>query len=63
MADIASIKSKQKRSPFKLRVVVTEKGVFWDKLDVTTNEKQFLIHTSQGSARRLAQWILDHTEE
>lgn len=57
----ASIKSKHKSSPFKLRVNITSRGVFFDRQD--GKQKALMVCVSEKSARRLAQWILDNTEE
>lgn len=57
----ASVSGKEKNSPYRLKVSVTPRGVFFDRLG---DEKPFLVlHTTERKARRLAQWILDNTEE
>lgn len=57
----AAIGGKSKTSPFRLRVNVTERGVFFDRLD--GDDRLIVLHTTERKARALARWILDHTEE
>lgn len=57
----AAVGGKYKHSPFKLRVNVTDRGVFFDR--VTDNDRLLVLHTTPRKARRLAQWILDNVEE
>lgn len=58
----AAIGSKHRHSPFRLQVTVHPRGVFFDQLD-GTGKPRIVIHTTERKARRLAQWILDNTEE
>lgn len=60
---MATIRSKDKRSPFKLKVVQTDKGVFFDLLDTVTDDRRFIISVTPRSARLLARWILNNVEE
>jgi hypothetical protein len=60
---VARIKSRSKGSDQALRVVQTDKGVFWDLEETTTGKRRFIISTRPSSARNLAQWILDNIDE
>lgn len=59
----AAIKSKNKTSPFKLRVQIHPRGIFWDLLEGPDTRHRPVITTSGKSARALARWILDNVEE
>ena len=59
----AQIGSKYRRSPFKLQVNLTDRGVFFDRIiqdNPQHKEKLMVLHTSNNSARALAKWILDN---
>lgn len=58
----ARIKSRSKGSTQALRVVQTDKGVFWDVEDTSDGSRKFIISTTPTSAIRLAQWILNNVE-
>ena len=59
----ASIRSKDRSSPFNLRVIQTQAGVFWDVVDTELDHRRFIISTTPHSTRLLAQWILDNVQE
>lgn len=64
VADKARISGRHKNSPFKLVVTAhPEHGVFFDLDDGSGTKPRMVFVTTEGRARLLAQWILDHVEE
>jgi len=60
MAKPARIRSRSPNSVQALRIVQTDKGVFWDIEDTESHTRRFIISTKPKSTRKLAQWILDN---
>lgn len=64
----AAIRSAHKHSPFGLQVSQPSPSnyVYFDKVDRASHafvENHLVIAVKPGSARKLAQWILDNVEE
>jgi len=60
----ARIKCRDRRFPFGLKVSVDHRGVRFERTDDTPDGKPFLVlNSTVKSARLLATWILDNTEE
>ena len=58
----ARIKSRSPNSTQALRIVQTDKGVFWDIENTLDGTRRFVISTKPKTTRKLAQWILENID-